>query len=70
MGILEGTTALFHISQHLDPPITRVERLHSHIGASIQEVTAKHFATVSRSVTKRLENFYRLDLEMFDYTPY
>ena len=48
----------------------RVERLHSHIGASIQEVTAEHFATVSRSVTERLENFYRLDLDMFGYTPY
>ena len=56
------------INLHLYP--CRVSRLHSHIGSSIREVTARHFAKVSRGVAERLEKFYRIDMEMFGYTPY
>ena len=55
----------------LSPPLPpRVKRLHSHVGGSIQEVTATMFAKVSREVTKRLEEVFRLDLQMFGYLPY
>ena len=47
-----------------------MSRLHSHIGSSIREVTARHFKKVSRGVAKRLEKFYRIDMDMFGYTPY
>ena len=60
---------LLHHHQALSLSV-RVERLHSHIGSSIQEVTARHFAKVSRGVASRLEQFYRLDMQMFGYTPY
>ena len=61
---------LQHHLHHTLLPAPRVKRLHSHIGGSIQEVTISMFANVSKEVTNRLEQVFRLDLEMFGYLPY
>ena len=38
--------------------------------ASIQNVTAAHFALVPQDVVQRINQVYKLDFEMFDYNPY
>ena len=44
---------------------------HVHTGPSaIQEVTAAHFALVPETVLRRVNQVYKLDLEMFGYQPY
>ena len=49
----------------------REKEYHVHTeAASIQELTAAHFGIVPDTVLQRINQIYRLDLEMFGYHPY
>merc|ERR1711971_121002 len=48
----------------------KVQRLHSHVGESIQQVTQRMFANLSTVVASKVEQFYSLDMKMFGYKPY